>query len=117
MAEIIAFPGSNDREWRGIESTFRAMYSEWPNAEPALDECLPIVREKMKVLFEEFSISPTYQIPGPITDAQISAIKDAVNQGVNLVVVQLQKERAAALVEIFSAEFRSAYYRLNGPVA
>ena len=117
MAEIFAFPGSDEREWRGMEAAFRTMFSEWPNAEPALDECLPIVREQMETLFPAFSISPNYQVPGPITNTQVEAIKAAVDQGVGLAVAQLRKERAAAVVALVSAEFRAAYFRLKGPDA
>ena len=114
MAEIIAFPNSNERDWRELEKMLRETYKDLPDGHAIFEECLPRIRELWAEIFVSFSVSPSFKIPGPLSEQQNSAIKEAVTLGVNLVAERLQSERRTLFAKLVLAEYEAAYYRKHG---
>lgn len=111
MAEILTFPGRDEREWRETERMLRETYRDAPDGPSIIEECIPRIRVLWGEVFEPFSVSPTYEIPAPVTEQQIAAVKDAVTLGVNLVAERLNKERAVFFGKLVAAEYKDAYCR------
>jgi hypothetical protein len=114
MGEIIAFPNANERDWRDMEALFRETYKDMPDGIPTLEECLPTIREYWKDIFVSFSVQPSYQLPGPLTNDQIAAVGAAVEKGVHLVAERLKSERAKLFGLLVASEWKAAYFRRNG---
>jgi hypothetical protein len=114
MAEIIAFPNANERDWREMEALFRENYKDMPDGPATLEECLPAIRQHWQDIFVSFSIQPSYQIPGPLREDQVSAIKAAVDTGVNLMAEYLKSERSRLFGMLVACEWKAAYFHRNG---
>lgn len=114
MAEIIAFPNVGERDWREIERALRESYKDVPDGLATLEECLEKIRSHWKDIFVSFTVSPTYQIPGSLSQEQLDAIQDAVTLGVNLVVEKLKAERLRLFGKLVTAEYVAAFARRHG---
>jgi len=115
MAQIIQFPGLEEREWHGIEEDLRRDFADLPDGPGTIEECLPVLREHWKAVYPAFSVPVSYEIPEPVSEAQREAIASAVSAGVNAVAAQLRKERARSFAAIIGSEYKAAYFRRNGP--
>jgi len=114
MAEIIAFPKSNERDWRELETMLRETYKDLPDSPAIFEECLPRIRALWTEIFVSFSVSLSYKIPGPLSEQQNIAIKEAITLGVNLVAERLQSERRTLFAKLVLAEYKEAYYSKHG---
>ena len=114
MAEIITFPGRDEREWRETEKMLRETYRDAPDGPSIIEECLPKIRVLWSEIFQPFSVSPAYEIPDPVTEQQVTAVRNAVAHGVSLVVERLSKERTAFFGRLVAAEYKEAYRLRHG---
>jgi len=114
MAQIIVFPNSDERDWRELETMLREDHKDLPDGPAIFEECLPRIRELWTEIFATFSVSPSFEIPGPLSEQQTAAIKEAVTKGVNLVAERLQNERRTLFAKLVLAEYKDAYYRRHG---
>ncbi len=114
MAEIFEFPKPHEREWRELESLLREQYRTWPDGPSTFQECLPAVRRHWEKIFQPISIDLSYEIPGPLREEQVTAIKAAVNRGAELVVDILKAERMAHFALLVACEYKSAHFLRNG---
>jgi len=114
MAKIYDFPNANERDWREMELVLRESYKNMPDGIATLEECLPEIRAHWYEIFVSFSVQPSYQIPGPITEEQRNAIAVAVEGGVHLVVERLKTERIKFFGQLVVCEYKAAYFLRNG---
>lgn len=115
MADIINFPPPNEQDWRGIREQLRKGYATLPDGLGTIDECLPAIHGHWKSIFVSYDIElPSSEVPAPLTDEQVIAIRTAIDAVAQQIVKQLKRERHAHLGLLIEAEYKAAYQRRNG---
>ena len=111
MAEIIAFPGEQEREWRVWEDVIRA--NPGSNvSQGAIEESLPAIKEHWTDIFQSVSLAVAPGgVPGPLNGAQAAAIEELMSKSVNVVIERLKHERAKALGKLIALEIMLARIR------
>ena len=117
MALVIELPVGPEREWRGIESDFRATYADMPDGLGCIEECLPRIRDHFNTLYPAFAVNSRVELPADTPANLHHTVELAIHDAVSQVVVQLRKERAHSLAALAAVEYKAAYYRRNPSAA
>lgn len=116
MGDVIAFPNSDERDWRELEERLRERFKGMPDGIPTLEECLPIIRQRWQEIFVSYSIQPSINLPSSLTSEQLLAVDAAIGECVHLMAKRISSERAKLFYLLINAEWESAYLRRNGTV-
>ena len=115
MSNVIQFPGEKEREWRMWEEEIRKGHKGTQFDEAVVEESLPAIKEHWQAIFEDVSLQPTsVSIPGPLSDAQISAIEETGKATASVLIARLKQERIKAMTRLMNAELLLAYYSHHG---
>ena len=115
MNNVIQFPGEQEREWRIWEEEIRKTYQSSIFDEAVIEDCLPAIKEHWRNIFENVSLSPEpVFIPGPLSEAQLSAINETGKAAAAVLIARLKQERHRSLALLMNAEVHLSYYRRYG---
>ena len=115
MSNVIEFPGSQERDWRVWEETIRKSYQGSRFDQAVVEDSLVELKEHWKVIFEAVSLhAPAVNIPGPLTDSQVAAIRQASDACASVVVDRLKLERNKSMSLLVKAEVMLAHLRRHG---
>jgi hypothetical protein len=118
MSNIIKFPCTHEREWAFYEDTIRKSCVGTSFNETVIEDSLPAIKEHWKTIYEEVSLqTPLVEIPGPLTDAQTTAIRHSVDAAVSVVVERLKQERSKSMGLLIQAELMLAYVSRYGDLS
>ena len=115
MNNVIQFPGEQERDWRIWEEEIRKACRSSIFDETVIEDCLPVIKKHWRSIFEHASLHPkAVTIPGPLSEAQISAINEAGQAAADVFIARLKKERSASFALLMNAELLLSYYRRYG---
>jgi hypothetical protein len=115
MSDVIEFPGSRERDWRIWEETIRKSYLGTQFDEAVVEGALVVLKEHWKGIFEAVSFqAPSTEIPGPLTAAQMAAIRQVGEASAGVVIERLRLERTKSMGLLVKAEVMLAYFRRHG---
>lgn len=114
MAQIFQFPESQVRNWCEVEQALRDTYDDVPDGPATIDACIEKIKSHWEEIFVPFDTSLSYTIPGPLSDDQISAVREAEGRGQELMFEKMRAERLKLFGKLVTAEYLIATMGRNG---
>jgi len=106
MSNVILFPTKDERQWALVASGLSDFLRQLEATETEITILLSRLKKRWEQYYRSFQLEPSDSFPGPLTDAQVNAINQALLSQVAKISDHFKSEHAKILLDFATLEFK-----------